>query len=105
MANRPGLKQTSKKVRFKERKIKARFYIKAKSTDQFNRYRAAPTRELVREEPYYISCSFSPGIRYLVTCDDEIEIEKDDGKNYKEVDVELPRRLGLAKPFLILKSP
>ncbi|MGT4652630.1 hypothetical protein [Bacillus cereus] len=31
----------------------ARFYIKAKSTDQFNRYRAALTRELVREEPYY----------------------------------------------------
>ncbi|MDX5483654.1 phage tail family protein [Bacillus pumilus] len=105
VANRPGLKQTSKKVRFKERKIKARFYIKAKSTDQFNRYRAALTRELVREEPYYISCSFSPGIRYLVTCDDEIEIEKDDGKNYKEVDVEFTASLGLGETVFNTEKP
>ncbi|MGG1014858.1 phage tail family protein [Bacillus subtilis] len=105
LPNRNGLVLRQRRVKYKERKIKAVFLIKAESPEHFYLYRSALSKLFVQDIPYYVTHSFSPGVRWKVVCDDSFDREKDRHKNYKEIEVEFLALDGLAESKFTTETP
>ncbi|KIN56344.1 phage tail domain-containing protein [Bacillus subtilis] len=97
LANRNGLVQRQRRVKYKERKIKAVFLLSARSPEHFYLYRDALAKLFVQDVPYYITHTFTPGVRWKVVCDDVFDREKNREKNYKEIELEFIALDGLSE--------
>ncbi|MBT2615334.1 MULTISPECIES: phage tail domain-containing protein [unclassified Bacillus (in: firmicutes)] len=93
-----GLIQTNqKKVVYKERPIPVKLLIKSVIPQQFYLWRSEVYRLLVRDHSYYISNTFEPYKRWLVTCDGNFSIEKEAQYRHKEFQVEFTCLPGVAE--------
>lgn len=97
LATQHGLIQTSPNVRFQETSVKAKFNLSAKSHQQFYINRQEVIRAFKRVKPFYISTTYDPNRRWLVVCDDGIDIDKDNEKKDKEFEVDFKALKGLAE--------
>ncbi|MET1176929.1 phage tail domain-containing protein [Peribacillus simplex] len=95
---RNGLVITNQnKTLYKERQIPVKLFIKSVIPEQFYLWRHEIYKLLVRDQPYYISTTFEPYKRWLVTCDGDFAIEKDGQYMHKEFELNFTSLNGLAE--------
>lgn len=102
---RNGLVLTNqKKVNYKERPVSVKLFLQSDIPEQFYTWRHEVYKLLVRDEPYYISNTFEPYKRWLVTCDGNFSIEKDGQNNHKDIQVDFLCLNGLSESMYTTSS-
>lgn len=86
-----------KKTLYKERQIPVRLMIRPVIAEQFYLWRNEIYKLFVRDKPFYISNTFEPYKRWLVTCDGDFAIEKDGQYRHKEFEVNFTCLKGFAE--------
>ncbi|CAI6274291.1 phage tail family protein [Bacillus subtilis subsp. subtilis] len=91
--------------RYTERKISIKLNISAYDSEHFHLIRGDLHRLFKRKDPFYISYTYQPNKRYLVSGDDSFTVAQDSYLTWKEQEITLTDILGLAESVYDTTTP
>ncbi|KAF1340201.1 phage tail domain-containing protein [Bacillus rugosus] len=97
--------QKGNRGRYMERKISIELALDAANSQQFYAYRHDIYNLFVKEDPYYVTCTYEPHKRWLVTCDDGFSAPQNSHQTWNTISLSLTAIQGLAESIYDSLTP
>ncbi|MBM7029461.1 phage tail domain-containing protein [Bacillus velezensis] len=91
--------------RYTERKISVELALDVSNAQQFYTYRHDIYNLFVREDPYYVTCTYEPHKRWLVTCDDSFSVQQNSHQTWGTITFSLTAVQGLSESIFNSLTP
>lgn len=91
--------------RYTERKISVELALDVANAQQFYTYRHDIYNLFVKEDPYYVTCTYEPHKRWLVTCDDSFSVQQNAHQTWGTITFSLTAVQGLSESIFNSLTP